>query len=75
MKIYEISNPPAVGIVTTLLADTETLLFKVTKEVAPGEFIGLAFFHSEQERAARLSLSGGKEVVDDGSIGSLELLP
>jgi hypothetical protein len=74
MKVYDIFSSPMERRETTLLTELGDVpfMFMSVEETAPG-FTGLAFFGTEKERPARLTLL--EEPDADGSIGKLELLP
>jgi hypothetical protein len=74
MKVYDVFPSPAEGREVTLSVPdlAGNVVFMSVEETAPGGFAGIAFFGSEEERPARLTLL---KDADDGSVGDLELLP
>jgi len=75
MKVYYVFPSPAEGrkIILSVPDLTGNMPFRCIKENGPREFTGLAFFGTEEERPARLTLLEKPDA--DGSLGDLELLP
>jgi hypothetical protein len=73
MKVYDIFPSPAKKreVILSVPEMGGNVSFMSVEETAPGGFAGIAFFGSEEERPARLTL-----LIDaDGSVGDLKLLP